>query len=232
MAACGGGGGGSSSDSTSQTTSIKLAPGGYLTTVTFADGSTDEAGTFLSPSGKFVSAFYFDDISVGNLSFGDAGSIDGNFTDVLFDGSWQTVSGTLSGQAANVGKATLTAKASGVVNKVVLERDDQFSDAGVTLAEITGTYSMSGSDVYTTAVTIAADGTITGSDETGCAFNGTATIPNTKYNVFEVAFEASNCGDALRNGQFSGLGAYDSELRELNFVGTDNEVAAVFVGTK
>lgn len=232
LAACGGGGG-SSSDSTPEETVSRLDPGGYVTTVTFEDGSTDEAATLLSPSGKFVSVLYIDDITVGTLSFGSDGSITGSGTDVFFDGSsWQSVDGTISGEVANSGKATLTVSASGVENGVVLEREDQLSDAGVTLAELTGTYSMSGSDVYTTAVTIAADGTITGSDETGCVFNGSATIPDTKYNVFEVTFVASNCTDSLRNGEFSGLGAYDEDLSELSFAGTDGEVTAVFIGTK
>lgn len=229
LAACGGG---SSSDSTSQTASTQLTPGAYLATVAFADGSTDQAGLLLSPSGKFVSAFYYDDISVGTLNFGAADSIDGKFTDLFFDDSWQSVSGEVSGKAVNVKKATLTATAPGVAKDIVIERDDEFSDAGVTLEEITGTYSMSGTDVYTAAVTIAADGTITGSDETGCTFNGTATIPNTKYNVFEVTFEASNCEEALRNGQVSGLGYYESELKEISFVGTDKDVPTVFIGAK
>ncbi|MCG8519635.1 MAG: hypothetical protein MI794_16730 [Pseudomonadales bacterium] len=233
LVACSGGGGGSSSGNPSQGTGKKLSPGGYLTTITSEDGSIEEAVSLLSPTGKFVTYYFFDDISIGTLEFGASGSISGSGQDIYFDGtSWQSVPGSLSGQVETPGKATLSPDIPGVETSAVFERENQFSDSGITMMELSGTYSMSGSIVHTTAVTIAEDGTLTGSDETGCVFNGSTTIPETQYNVFELIFEASNCSDALRNGRFAGLGAYDSELGELSFAGTDNEVTAVFIGTK
>ncbi|PCM45808.1 hypothetical protein [Marinobacter sp. ANT_B65] len=232
LAACGGGGGNSSSDTNASETNVKLAPGGYATGIVYGDGSTEEAITLLSPTGKFVTVVYLDSITVGTLQFGSDGSISGSGTDVTFDSSWETINGTLTGKTLTSGTATITAGIAGVENKVTLERDHQYSDLGITMSALTGTYSMSDPEVYPTTVTVAEDGTITGSDTTGCAFNGSVSIPDTKYNVFEVSYKASNCADSLRNGQFFGLGAYDPELMELEFAGTDREVTAVFIGTK
>jgi len=81
-------------------------------------------------------------------------------------------------------------------------------------------------------ITVSSDGFVTGSDETGCAFNGNIVIPETKYNVFEVSFDASNCSNVEHNGRFFGLGAYDPDLLELEFAGSSDKVTAVFVGTK
>lgn len=235
LAACGGGGGGDSSSSEAKaTSSANLPPGAYYTVIDYDSGGSDEAVTFLSSTGKFVSAVDSPDITVGTLRFGSDDTISGTGTDVFYTTSWETVSGSISGSIQSKGKATLNATAPGYESTVTLEREDTYSDLGVTLAQVSGTYSMmvSGS---TTTITIAADGTLTGSDSSGCAYNGQLTIPNTDYNVYEVSFTASGCGGsdgALRNGQYTGLGAYDPDAGEVQFVGSDGEVAAAFVGTR
>ncbi|MGO1461063.1 MAG: hypothetical protein ACTHYN_06830 [Marinobacter sp.] len=228
LAACGGGGGSSSSDETS----AELLPGGYATEISFADGSSAEAATLLAPSGDFVVMVDFDDITIGNLKSQSNGSISGSGTDFYFDGLWQTQRGTITGEALSTSKATIKASAPGYESNSTLERDDQYSDLGIALSELSGIYTMTVPGVYTTSVTISVDGTITGSDETGCVFNGSVAIPDARFNVYEVSYSAANCSDAQRNGQYSGLGAYDPELSEIQFAGANGEVGAFFIGSK
>lgn len=238
LAACGGGGGGSSSSDTAApvkaSSSTDLPPGAYYTVIAYESGGTDEAVTFLSSSGRFVSAVDSPDITVGTLEFGTDGSITGTGTNVFYTTSWETSSGSVNGKIQSKGKATLTATAPGYESTVTLEREDAYSDLGVAPAEVSGTFSMNVSG-STTTITIAADGVLTGSDTSGCVYNGQLTIPDTDYNVFEVSFTASNCGGAdgeLRDGQYTGLGAYDPDADEVQFLGSDGEVAAAFVGTR
>lgn len=231
LSACGGGGS-SSSTETPPETSIELSAGGYYTEIAFSDGSTVDAITLLSSSGKFVTVVDFTDITVGNLSFGSTNQITGSGTDVIYDGTWQTIDGTITGTAHTASSATIKATAPGYESTVTLTRDDAYSNLGVSLDQLSGTYIMSSPEVYTTSVTVASDGTVTGNDETGCVFNGQVTIPNGTFNVYEVSYTASNCADTQRNGQFFGLGAYDPSLGEIEFAGSDGEVSAVFIGTK
>lgn len=232
MVACGGGG--SSSSTTPTETSVELLPGGYATEIAFLDGSSVEAATLISPSGDFVVLVDFDDITIGNLRIQSNGSVSGSGTDFYLDldGFWQTQRGTLSGEVMSARKAMIKATAPGYESRSTLERDDQYSDLGVTFAELSGTYIMQTTGVYRTSVTILADGTIAGSDETGCAFNGSVAIPDTQYNIYEVSYTAANCREPQRNGQYSGLGAYDPDLVEIQFAGANGEVAAFFIGAK
>ena len=233
LAACGGSGGGGLTSDTPDQPTIELKPGGYATTIAFDDGSTVDAATLLSPSGRFVVLVDFDDITSGILEYGSGGTITGIGTDYVFDGlSWQTQSGTISGEAASSSSATITAIAPGYESTSTLERDDQYSDLGVTLASLSGTYTMDVPGVTLTSVTIASDGIITGNDETGCVFNGNVAIPDPRYNVYEVTYSANNCTDSQRNGDYSGIGAYDPDLGEVQFAGTGNQVASFFIGTK
>lgn len=231
LAACGGGSSSSTSTPPAET-SAELSPGGYATEIAFSDGSTVDAATLLSPTGDYVVFVDFEDITIGTLQFGNNGSISGSGTDFYFDGSWQTQSGTLSGEVLSASRARITATAPGYESTSTLVRDDQYSDLGVTLAELGGTYTMDVTGVSRTSVTISADGTITGSDETGCVFNGNVVIPDTQYNVYEVSYTAANCPDSQRNGQYSGLGAYDPDLAEIEFAGANDELAAFFIGNK
>lgn len=232
LVACGGGGGGSSSTDTSAETSVELSPGAFATEIAFSDGSTVDAATLLSPTGDFVVLVDFEDITVGSLQFGSNGAISGSGTDYYFDGSWQTQSGTITGTASSSSRAKIKATAPGYESNSTLVRDNDYSDLGVTLSQLSGTYTMDVSGVFMTSVTIASDGTVTGSDETGCAFNGNIVIPDTQYNVFEVSYTAANCADSERNGDYSGLGAYDPDLSEIQFAGASSEVGSFFIGTK
>src|SRR5690554_1613606 len=101
LVACGGGGGNSLSDGAEGEQAIKLTPGGYTTEIEYEDGSTEEAITFISATGKFVTAVYTDSITTGTLRFGSNGAITGSGTDVAFNGdSWESINGTLTGNAS------------------------------------------------------------------------------------------------------------------------------------
>lgn len=233
---CGGGGSGdeslnSETDSPNQG-DIILEPGAYA--LSPSEGPINDTNTLLSPSGEIVTLFAADDITVGDIEYGMGGSISGSATDYSFDGSsWQTLTGDISGEILSSSAATFTASAAGFGSiNYVLARDDQWSDRGVTITELSGTYLMDRPDVLVTSVTISGDGTLTGNDETGCVFNGNVEIPDPQYNVYEVTYQADNCSDSQRNGIYSGLGTYEPSLSQTRFVGSSAEVGSFFLGTK
>jgi hypothetical protein len=192
----------------------------------------------LSSSGKYVSAVEQDDVTLGNISFSGSNTLSGSGQNVFFLNGWQSVQGQLNGTVNSTERATINATAPSFTSVVTLERDNQYSDSGAQFSQINGTYTMLQGGI-TFELTVATDGTITGSDSTGCAVNGAATIPDPQYNILDIEFTASNCGPiageataAQRNGDFSGLGAYDQSLNEFQFGGTNGDVALVFVGTR
>ncbi|MBW7470788.1 hypothetical protein QQF73_04835 [Marinobacter sp. M216] len=97
------------------------------------------------------------------------------------------------------------------------------------------TYSMDGAGAIVTAITIAPDGEITGTDGTARQFLGQLTIPDVAFNVYEVAYTASNCGESSghsRDGQFTDLGTYDPVAGELLFAASNGEVTAFSRGAR
>lgn len=236
LSACGGGG--SSDDGNNPVTvATTVKPGAYLTTIKYASGGVDEAATFLSSSGKFVSLISEVDGTFGTLTFRSDDTFSGTLTDVFFDGTWQSLSGSVEGNVIGSEELTGTATASGLSSDITLTRVNAYSDLGVTMQDLSGNYVMT--DTVSTAVTVTSDGALTGQDDTGCTFNGNVSIPDTTYNIFEVVLSVANCGDiaggasgALRDGDYQGIGAYDPDLKELEFAGTDGDVVAVFIGVK
>ncbi|NMT63651.1 hypothetical protein [Marinobacter orientalis] len=208
-----------------------------MTKSVFDDGGSAEGITYLSPTGKYASAFDVDDITFGSISF-DGSSISGSGTDYILFDSWELTTGSLTGTVTSSESASLTASAEGFNSDITLQRENTFSDRGVTLEAVSGTYTMDEAGFYTSSVTISSDGSVTGSDETGCVFNGTLTIPDTAINIFEVTYTASNCGDTTiatgseRDGSFAGVGAYDPSLGEISFAGRNGVVAGLFIGLR
>jgi len=91
----------------------------------------------------------------------------------------------------------------------------------------------------TNTFTIHSDGAITGSDQRGCNFFGQVVIPDRTVNVFELTYEA-NCpavpdeeaAEDDRNGEYTGLGTYDSSGNEVIFYSRNGSVAMFFKGVK
>lgn len=85
-----------------------------------------------------------------------------------------------------------------LVNRYEATRDDvndvTLAATPLSVAQIAGVYSQTRNPGnITTTLTLATDGTVTGSDTTGCAFNGQAVIPDTSIAVIEMRLNASNC---------------------------------------
>lgn len=92
----------------------------------------------------------------------------------------------------------------------------------------------------TNTFTIGPDGGVIGSDQRGCNFLGQVVIPDKTINVFELTYDASNClaapGEEAtaddRNGEYTGLGTYDSSGNEVIFYSRNGTVAMFFKGVK
>ena len=62
-------------------------------------------------------------------------------------------------------------------------------------------------------------------------------VPDERFNVYEVSFNATGCGDLqdasgdLRNGSYTGLGAYNQETERLDLAADNGEVPRVFSGS-
>ncbi|WP_416397148.1 hypothetical protein [Allohahella sp. A8] len=214
-----------------------VKPGAFVTEIQYESGEFDEALTLLSPSGKFVSLVSDTDGTFGTLTFRSNNTFYGSGTDVFLDETWQTVGGSLEGKVINAETLTATATGPGSTSSITLVRDNVYSDLGISLQAISGTYLMV--DTVTTTITIDTNGAVTGQDDSGCTFNGTVSIPDPSYNIFEAVFSAANCGDidggasgALKDGSYEVLGAYDPDLLELELAGTDGDVVALFIGAK
>lgn len=93
--------------------------------------------------------------------------------------------------------------------------DGTFTTTPLTLTQLSGTYSGTRNPgAITATLTIASDGTIAGSDTTGCAYNGIANVPNGESGLIEVQIDAANCSattaatGAERDGDYNGVGDF------------------------
>jgi len=74
-----------------------------------------------------------------------------------------------------------------------------------TLSGLAGSYSVRNAFTgYAGQATITGKGHVSGSDELGCQYSGNIAIPDTRFNVFEIAVVISNCPGF--NGSYEGLG--------------------------
>lgn len=98
-----------------------------------------------------------------------------------------------------------------------LTRLDAESQGELTNETIARTYAALWSAEITTTINIDPDGTLTGSDTTGCIFAGEAFIPDADLNLIEAQFTASGCTasenstGAERNGDFNALGTIQED---------------------
>jgi len=74
-----------------------------------------------------------------------------------------------------------------------------------TLPGIAGTYQVRNAFTgFAGQATIMNDGSVAGSDELSCQYVGNISIPDTRFNVFEISIAVSNCPGF--NGNYNGLG--------------------------
>lgn len=247
LSACGGG---DSDSGSSGGPATELKPGVYDIGTKFMGGPQREGLSLISPTtGEFVSGFVdsiegseVKSFAFGNIKF-SSGKISGSIEDYKATPSpWVRVEGTLSGEVVSSERADLIASKNGNVNSIsVLMRRSRVSNSGVTKERMSSTYNMSGpGDSNISSITIAPDGALTGTDQQGCVFNGSVDIPDEKINVFEVTYTASNCPGLTaegasasdRNGEYAGLGTYDSSDNKLTFYVRNDTVAWMFEGTR
>lgn len=262
LAACGGGG--SSSDdgnnsepgTTPEPETTAVDPGVFETTVTYAAGGGDNAFTLLSPSGKYatiITSKQSPDGTFGTLTFADDGTVSGTGNNVFLDGeTWDSEDGSLEGNVVSSQEFIATFTAPDSSSEITLVRDTEFSDLGVTMEDLSGSYSMDrrtedGEGGYSsgvlTNVTIDSGGTVTGSDtvvgsdpDKACVINGSVTIPDATYNSFEGTLNLDNCSDIdggatglQRDGDYQIVGAYEPATNDIVFAGTNGTVVALFI---
>lgn len=112
---------------------------------------------------------------------------------------------------------SLLSEEGGLASRYRMTRQDAESTKQLNTDVLEDSYSSQWSLDITTTLTLAADGGFTGSDSTGCAFNGEYFVPDPDINVFEAKFTADECtateaatGDE-RNGDFNALGKLNSD---------------------
>lgn len=219
--------------------SLPISPGFYETTVTVEGGDTFAGvATIIDPDGSFVTFISQTDATFGVLAGTGENQIIGAGTNIFYSDTWSQIDGSVSGQAADSESATLNVQApeTGYQSVVELSRNNSISNTPISLTELSGTYLMQNTDVVTTQVTINSDGTLTGSDQRGCAFNGSVIIPDGSVNVFRTIFTAENCGSSggssaeQINGEYRALGIFGGD--QILVIGTNSKVVAYFRGLK
>jgi len=104
-----------------------------------------------------------------------------------------------------------------LVNRYEAVRDTTndafFSSTPLTVTRLAGTYSGTRNPgAITTTINVAPTGEVTGSDTTGCVFNGTANVNTGESGIFEFRLTVSNCSasteasGAERNGIYNAVG--------------------------
>ncbi|WP_273208940.1 hypothetical protein [Marinobacter subterrani] len=116
-------------------------------------------------------------------------------------------------------------------------RDKSISGKSINLTTLAGTFRETTSSGITTNLTVAGDGTLTGSDTTGCQYAGEIIIPASGVNLVEAKYQVSGCGPsnglsaAERNGTFFALGYSNAEEGTLTMFGASSLIATRFKGT-
>lgn len=218
---------------------LPISPGYYETTVNVEGGSTySGAVTILDPDGNFVTFISQNDATFGVLVGAGENQITGAGTNIFYSDTWNQVDGSVSGQATDSDSATLNVEAAdtGYQSVVELSRNNSISDTPISLAELSGSYLMQDTGLVTTQITISSDGAVTGTDQSGCIFNGLVNIPDESLNVFQMRFTAENCGSSggssaeQRNGDYAALGIFGGD--QVLVVGRNDVVIAYFRGLK
>lgn len=243
LSACGGGG---SSDDRNTSTAVKFKPGAFNSAIANGAGGTDEiAITLLSPSGNYAIFTTSQTGTFGTLRFPSNKTFsDDNGVYVFLNEKWMSIDGSLEGRSISSEEfiATFTAHTAepSVGLEIVSIRNNELSDIGVTSQELSDNYSLPNNSF---AVTITADGTagtVTGSTKDGCVINGSITIPNPTYNIFEGNFGFAGCpgidvaSSEQRNGNYEIVGylkPLGDGVKRLVFSGTNGHVMTLFSGT-
>ncbi|MDX1561211.1 MAG: hypothetical protein R3193_20045 [Marinobacter sp.] len=210
-----------------------LRPGVYLTAIASSNGGSDEAITWISSSGRFVTAINAVNSIFGTIEAGaNEGQVSGSAASLFYTDQWNRAEGSLTGIVED--PQSLSYSITGNFNaNAVLVRLVDLSNEPISLSILSKSYL---SLDQTTSFTIGSQGGLSGSDSTGCVFDGEVNIQASNVNVFDVTFEATNCGanstssPSERNGRYNGVGSYDSTNSRISFMSANSTVILPFQG--
>lgn len=211
-----------------------LRPGVYLTDLASTNGGSDQAITWISGSGRFATAVNGVNSIIGSLEANsDASQFSGSAANLFYANQrWNRDEGSLDGAVLDSLSLSYTISGEFSAN-AVLSRLVDLSNESITLNILSGSYLSSD---QTTSFTIDSQGGVSGSDSTGCVFDGEVSIQSASINVFDVTFEATNCGGSSisspseRNGRYIGVGSYNSSDLRVSFMSANNTVLLPFQG--
>jgi hypothetical protein len=222
--------------STGMTSSSTASPGFYDTAIDIEDGGNATGQTLLSPSDSFVTLAGNGDATFGSLTFIDDTDVEGTGTNFFVADNVQVSEGTISGAVQGEGAIELNVSAPTADYRSVVKLTRRNDISSTVPDDIAGTYFMADNQ-NNISITIAEDLTVTGSDSTGCVFDGRIRAPNPDFNVFEVGYTAEQCGsnnnfpsEESRNGSFTGLGYFSLENGALNLLATNQSTFINFIG--
>lgn len=210
-----------------------LRPGIYVTDIASNTGGSDEAITWISSSGRFVTAINAVNSVFGTLEAASDGvQFSGSAANLFYTDQWNRAEGSLNGIVEDAQSLSYTISGDYNAN-AVLARLVDLSNESISLSILSGSYL---SFDQTTSFTIGSQGGVSGSDSTGCVFDGEISIQASNVNVFDITFDASNCGATStssaseRNGRYNGVGSYDSINFVISFMSANNTVILPFQG--
>ena len=243
VGACGSGNDSNGSSSGSSSGAVghgDAANGVYYGTLTSGSGSGAKSVTFfglvdangkarfIENSGTTAKPVYTL-VSPATISTSGAGTFSAAYTAYGATNNTGTMAASVTPGAIIVG--TLT-DSSGATLNYSLSYEAGDWETGSSLATIAGsytdTYSLNGTD-YTASLAIDSSGNISGSDNRGCKYNGSVSVPDSSRNGYEVGGFTSSC---LSGSAFSGVGSFSaaSGLSKAVFrIAVDNGSGGVFL---
>lgn len=216
LAACGGGGGGSGPTSTPMPQQ-NASPGGIWTGTDPVsglqiEGLVDESGNF-----HFIRSDGAQYIGAAATSGNSLSSTFQGFTAVGYawpDGSTHgtgSLSGTVTSRQTINAQVSFTTDAGSKSGGNLTLTFDSLYDSGGALSTIEGSYG----DSYGDTATVYSSGQVFyQSASTGCSGSGTASVPNSQYDLYQVNITLQGCtgADAALNGvALAGEGAYNGQ---------------------
>lgn len=222
---------------------LPIKPGYYTTSVFIDDGNTYRGvATIVDPNGNFATIISNTSAFFGVLAGAGGSDLVGAGTYILRTDNWHRIDSSIEGQASDQENAafSMSAPDDGYQSSHELARTNAISDITISLADISGTYMSNTPGSITTSITVDLDGSVSGSDERGCVFNGTLSIPDNSVNTFQVIFSASNCNSTdeasaeQANGEYAALGVFlrDGLGDAIDMIGTNGETVLGFTGIK
>ena len=201
IASCGGGSGGSGGGGDDSEEDVNAD--GFWNGTFKQDGITYNLSSVIYDN-KFTGI----STDAGTLYSGEVG-VDGNklkgTVDVLLIGG--VLDRTTSVSATVIAKKTIEGSTSDASGESTFSLDyDSLWDRDPDLATVAGTYSVT-TGAYTFIMTVAPDGTYTGSDTDGCTNSGTISPFDATHNYYSLSMTVTTCG--VENGTYTGTSFLD-----------------------